>query len=326
MKRPRVGVLLAGALTLLGVLAGVLGVPTAASQATTLTAVGVPDQPPLDPDWSLWAKVPGIDVPLTAQQIVYPNGGGAVPSVNLKAVHYNGTLYIRASWQDATQDASTLQATDFADAVALEFPAKSAVTVPSFCMGQANAGVNIWQWRADTQADVDQVAVWFPNAYSDSYPTALEDDPIYQPARALGNPVALAGGTPVQNLVAQAFGTLERAAAQDVQGKGVWKDGRWSVVFARPFAGGAPDQAEFAQGVSTSLAVAVWDGARGDRDGQKSVSQFVTLSLSGAQLRPGAARDWSALWLALLLGGGAVLFGLALLAWLGMTSLGRRRV
>lgn len=326
MQWSRRAIVIIGALALVGVAAGVIGAPSASSQALTLRAVRVAEQPEVDPGWRVWAKVPGVDVPITAQNITYPMGGGSVPAVSLKAIHYNGVLYIRATWKDTTEDAAALDVSAFTDAAALEFPATSAVSVPSFCMGQANAGVNIWQWRADSQAGgPDRLrATLQPNAHSDGYPAAFENDPIYQPARALGNPVALGGDSPVQNLVAQAFGTLSPAADQAVTGKGAWRNGEWSVVFTRPFTSTAADQATFAEGTATSMAVAVWNGSQGDRAGQKTVSQFVTLSLGGAALKEGAGRDWGAVWLALVIGGGAVLAGLAIL---GMTAMagGQRR-
>jgi hypothetical protein len=189
----------------------------------TLRAFAVEEQPAVDPGWALWQSVQGVAVPITAQTVTYPNGGGSVPSVTLKAVHYGNVLYVRVSWTDHTKDSIPMSATSFTDAAALEFPAKSAVTVPTFCMGQADGGVNIWQWRADTQARASGTAgAWvYPNAHSDGYPEAFETDPIYQPASALGNPVA----TPslaVQNLVAQAFGTLTSAPVQAVNGQGAW--------------------------------------------------------------------------------------------------------
>jgi complex iron-sulfur molybdoenzyme family reductase subunit gamma len=326
MKWSRKGLALAGALALIGVLAGVFGAPTATSQVTALDSVRAPESPNLDPDWRLWAKLPGIDVPLTMQNLAYPMGGGA-RSVNLRSAWFGDTLYIRAAWTDPTRDDMAVGVDQFTDAAAVEFPAKSAVMVPSFCMGQANASVNIWQWRAAAQTGdpVDAITALYPNGYSDSYPDELTKNPIYQPARSLGNPAAAVSDTPVQNLVAQAFGTLSPAADQVVTGQGVWRDGQWSVVFARRFAGSDVSQAEFAPGVSTNMAVAVWNGSQGERSGQKSVSQFVTLSISPSALVEGAAHDWGAIWLALLLGGAAAVTGLVVLTIAGMWSAGPRR-
>ena len=327
MKWSRSSLAIVAGLVLVGVLAGIARAPVASSQAMTLRAMRLPEQPPLDPDWSTWTKLSSIDVPITAQNLTYPMGGGSIPSVKLQAAHYDRVLYIRAAWKDATEDGAAVNVNTFSDAVAVMFPAKSAVNIPSFCMGQANAGVNIWQWRADSQAGGPDALTktLHPNALSDGVPALLADDPVYQPARALNNPVAMFGTTPVQNLVAQAFGTITLASDQSVNGQGVWRDGEWSVVFARPFDGADPGQASFTSSVATNLAVAVWNGSQGDRGGQKTVSQFVTLSMSNAVLKPYEGQDWGSIGLALMLGGGGVLIVLALISLVTLGFGGQER-
>ncbi len=327
MKWSKPAVLVVGAIALAGALAGLTGVRTATSQAVTLKAVAVSDKPEMNPDWATWAKVPSVDVQLTNQAVTYPKGGGTVPAVSLKAVHHEGTLYLRATWKDKTENVPSIDMTSFTDAVALEFPGKSAVSVPSFCMGQPSSGVNIWQWKADAQAGAGAAAVakLYPNGYADSagFPEELTKAALYQPALGLNNPVARTDAS-VQTLVAQAFGTLSPAAAQDASGAGMWRNGEWSVVFTRPFKAADGDQAEFAAGKSTNLAVAVWDGANGDRAGQKNVSQFVTLQLSG-ELVQAKSEDMGALWFGAILGGILVVIGLAALGWAGMAGAPRGR-
>jgi complex iron-sulfur molybdoenzyme family reductase subunit gamma len=313
MRWSRTTFAIIGVLALVGALAGVFGAPSASSQALTLRAFAVAEQPAVDPTSALWQSIQGVAVPLTAQAVTYPNGGGTVPSVTLKAVHYDNVLYVRASWPDQTKDYMPWGVTSFTDAAALEFPAKSAVAVPSFCMGQVNASVNIWQWRADTPArGSDTPGAWMSaSANADSMPAAVTQDPVFQPAEALGNPVA----TPdlaVQNLVAQAFGTLTFAPVQTVEGQGAWDRREWAVVFARPFAGNDPSQADFAVGTPTNMAVAVWNGGAGDRGGQKSVSSFVTLDISPTALKPAESRNGSDVLLGMALSVGAVLAGIAL--------------
>ena len=115
----------------------------AASQNLTLTAFAAGDDPGTDPDADAWSHVPWVQVPLTAQAGAYAAGGGSIPVATAKALHYKDNVYLRIEWQDATKDESTTKVESFADAVAVEFPARSAVSVPSLCMGQADAGVNI---------------------------------------------------------------------------------------------------------------------------------------------------------------------------------------
>jgi complex iron-sulfur molybdoenzyme family reductase subunit gamma len=143
-------------------------------------------------------------------------------------------------------------------------------------MGQADAGVNIWQWRADRQSDLsasgpdDQPVV-------DYYPP--EED-LWFPAERAGNPYAGDAGDPVQNLVARSFGTIGPARAQPVTGRATYEEGSWSVVFSRSFASPGPDQPAFATEQRTDVAFAVWNGANSDRNGQKQVSQFVRMAIA----------------------------------------------
>ena len=279
-RRPiTAGVALAVLLT-----AGVLqfvGVNPAASQSATLTAFESSTDPGTDPASPAWKKAPVLQAPLSFQGATYPTGGGSIPTVSAQALHFQDRLYIRLQWDDATKDDTTTKVENFSDAAAIEFPAVSAATVPSICMGQASSGVNIWQWRADSQAGLKDPADVYTNALVDMYPSK---DAIFYTARAAGNPYADPNQGPTQTLVAQAFGTLAKANVQDVKGDGVYADGKWAVVFERQLTGGDVDQATFTNGKSTDMAFAVWNGSEGDRNGKKSVSQFLKLSLVGVSL------------------------------------------
>ncbi len=290
----------------------VTGVRLAETQNLELTALAVNESPGLDPTADLWSEVPEVEVPLSGQLATYAMGGGSVPVVRVKAVHHQGTLYLRLEWDDATKNDSSYRPEDFADAAAVEFPAASATSVPSFCMGQPGTGVNIWHWRADSEAGVPDPSERYASAVVDTYPST-ED--LFYPARAVGNPYAAFEG-PVQNLVAQAFGTLAPAASQSVSGHGVYENGRWQVVFARPFDASSEEEAAFSAGQPTDVAFAVWDGANGERDGMKSVSQFVTLNISSASLGVGGESNWPWIVTAVALFLAFTLIGLAF-AWYG---------
>ncbi len=261
----------------------VLGANPAVSQSTSLIAMRIEQAPTLDPEDAAWKRAPAVEMALTAQSVSYPFGGGSVPAARVQAMHDNSTLFVRVSWNDTTEDNSTVAPEDFADAVAVEFPAVAATSTPSICMGQADSGVNIWQWRADSERPLPTTASELhPDGYVDEYPST---DDLYFPARAAGNPYAGARG-PVQDLVAVGFGTLGPAADQSVEGKGVRGRSSWSVVFARPFASPDASRPTFAVGTTTDMSVAAWDGAADDRNGKKSISAFLRLSVSGEVLPP----------------------------------------
>lgn len=276
-RRIPAGIMLTAVLATAGLLQ-LMDANPAASQAQTLAARPASSDPGLDPNAKAWADTPAVDITLSAQLANYPTGGGSIATVSAKALHRGETLYIRVEWADTTRDDSTLRVENFSDAVALEFPSSGSATVPSICMGQAGNGVNIWQWRADSQTGHGDPAERYPNLLVEMYPS---HDPEFYTARAVGNPYALADGGPVQNLVAQSFGSLTPAASQTVQGEGVYANGKWAVVFARPFKGESTDLTAFHETGTTDMAFAVWNGSESDRSGQKSVSAFVRLHVLG---------------------------------------------
>lgn len=247
----------------------------AVSQSQRLSAYESPEDPGLDPGAGVWDRVSGIEVPLTAQAGAY-SAGGSIKTVRLKAVHYQGRLFIRASWADPTNDDATTRVEDFADGVALEFPANGVSTVPSICMGQADAAVNIWHWRADSNAGIKDPTEVYTSASVDQFPVA------FYAARDAGNPYANPNIGAVQTLSARAFGELTALAQQDVQGFGKHSADGWSVVFSRQFETANPGHAAFSASTATDVAVAVWDGSKDERNGQKSVSQFVTMQIGAA--------------------------------------------
>lgn len=289
LTTPHRTIVIGAGILLLGMVFQFADVNPAVSQTASLTAYRSSNDPGIDPNSDAWKNAIFVQVPLTAQAGQYFAGGGSVPVVIAKALNYNNKLYVRLEWDDATVDDSTTRVQDFSDAAAVEFPARTASTVPSICMGQADAGVNIWQWRADSQAGVKDPTVVHPNAEVDLYPST---DPLFYTARAVGNPYANPDQGPVQTLVAQTFGTLTPATVQDVKGAGVHKDGKWAVVFTRDFTGANGDQAGFSVGAKTDLAIAIWNGSQQDRDGHKSVSQFLTLDITAMQVatKPGIDR------------------------------------
>lgn len=262
-----------------------LDIRLASSQAISLVSTQTNKDVPLDdPRAPVWDSATPVEIPLSAQTITVPNGGGGIRAVSARSLNDGKNIYFRLEWDDPTEDTSAFAPQDFRDAAAIEFPASGVSTVPSFCMGQANAGVNIWQWKGDWQSDIDRGFVNVPDAYpnvaSDLYP--FDEDDTFYAGRAVGNPASETDRkSPVEDLVAAGFGTLTTADVQKVQGKGVWQDGTWYVLFARDMDLGGGFYIPFKGGRTTNVAFAVWDGASGERDGLKSVSQFAELQVEG---------------------------------------------
>ncbi len=307
LKRRRIVLGIASVLALAAVLQFTNTNP-AVSQTLYLTAYESAKDPGLDPTDGAWKDAVAVRVPLTAQRGSYA-AGGSVATVSAKALHYNDTLYVRVEWKDTSKDESTTRVEDFSDAVALEFPSKTASTVPSVCMGQADAGVNIWHWRADSDAGLRDPVEIYTAASVDGYPST---DALFYTARAAGNPYANPDLGAVQTLVSQAFGQLTTSTVQDVTGKGVWENDTWAVVFARPYTSEGPEHAGFSSGARTDVAFAVWDGSQDERNGMKAASQFITLSIAGAKAPGGGgfSATWAILGAVMLVGLSALGIGL----------------
>ncbi|MDP2950487.1 MAG: ethylbenzene dehydrogenase-related protein [Chloroflexota bacterium] len=316
--------LLFGLVLLAAGLLTVFDLRLASSQAITLTANQVIEPVPLDdPFAAVWNQASPVEIPLSAQEVTQPMGGGSARAVTARALVDEKRIYFLLEWEDATEDLSLASQEAFRDAAAIEFPSDGGQTLPSFCMGQTNAHVDIWQWKGDWQADIDRgfasVAETYPNAHVDLYP--FRDDKTFYPGWAVGNPFSQRERvSPVESLVAGGFGTLTSADVQRVAGVGRWQDGRWRVLFVRELAVGDDDGVRFSLGGSTNVAFAVWDGSRGERDGQKSVSQFTDLRI-GREAESGGISTGT--WILII----ALLSGLlaALVAASGWFILGRGR-
>jgi hypothetical protein len=280
---------LAAAMTATGI------VPATSADAGLRAWKVEPSDSLMDPWSSQWGDVRATTVTLSAQNVTKPFGGGDVATVKARALQDGSKLYVELEWSDKTRDTTVNGQTVFADAAAMELPAVPGVSVPSFCMGQVDGTVNVWHWKAAWQEDIDSGFVTGQNRYPDGFVDAspLKNDPVYMTARAAGNLIAQTNhSSPVENLVAAGFGTLTTADVQDIGGHGVWKDGRWRVVFARPLttSSGYPT---LAVGDITNVAFAVWDGSKSNRNGLKSVSQFMNLQLSASALpKPEAGFPW----------------------------------
>jgi hypothetical protein len=259
------------------VVLGVLGLVPVRSQTLSLEAPRATGPVPLDDPWSsTWDAVPKLRIPLSAQNIAPPYGGGAIRSVTARAQHDAERVYFLLEWTDLDPDASVAANLDFTDAAALQFPITDDAT--PYTMGGPEHPVNIWQWKAVWQSDIESgfetSAERWPNALVDRYPHP--DDPLYRPAESLGNLNAQRNRvTPIEDLVAQGFGTLTTAETQQVLGAGEWRDNQWRVVFSRSLASSESQLASFDTATATPVAFAVWDGGAGDRNGQKSIAQFI---------------------------------------------------
>ena len=242
---------------------------------------------PLRPDDVGWGEAQPVFVPL--MPLWWRDD--RVEGVNMQAVHDGRTLAVRLTWLDPRSDDLPARTEAFTDGAALQL--SSDADPPFFGMGGGSAGgglVNVWHWKASWQRDLADASASLgsmkeahpnvPSADADGFGNPRDD--TFFTARAAGNPLAQpVRPSPVETLAARGMGTLTGAGApaQVVKGEGRWKDGHWAVVFVRPVAAGQDGEVPLERPDGVSVAFAVWDGAAGDRNGQKSVSIWHRLTL-----------------------------------------------
>ena len=212
--------------------------------------------------------------------------------VLVRTVHDGRRLAIHLTWEDGTKNSDVLTQESFSDAAAIQL--SPILDPPLFTMGSPESPVTIWHWKAHWQADLERFAdveTTHPNVAVDTYdslpgrPLGLHA-PVAQFEAARHDPVFLTGwgagnlmSTPdrqnsVESLVAEGFGTLTSrpAAEQETTGDGQWADGFWQASFTRDLRGTGDGAVHLEPGTTASIALAVWEGSVGDRNGQKSVT------------------------------------------------------
>ena len=102
-----------------------------------------------------------------------------------------------------------------------------------------------------------------------------KNEGVFNPGRATGN--ILSDNTmrhsSIEDMNAEGFGTLTSQATQNVDGAGNWSNDRWAVVFKRSLSTTDANDTQF-KGSKTAMAIAIWNGANKERNGQKAVTQF----------------------------------------------------
>ena len=244
-----------------------------------------------DPFSDRWDAAREVLVPMVVQDVTEPRLTEAgVPTVSVRALRDGARIALRLEWADDAVD--DLADTDRSvDQVAVQVPAVGdAEGIPDAMMGEEGKPVSITLWRASWQRRVDGgtwgIKALYPNALIDHYPENAAKDPgdhqtlarLYNPPGAVGNPVVADPGTrPVEDLTATGVGTLRPDPDGASTGKGVYRDGRWHVVIARPLAVAPGARTRLRPGESTLFAVAVWNGSADNRGSKKMRSVWIPL-------------------------------------------------
>jgi len=280
-----------------GLLIGALALPALAFAQIEARRVAA-DVPLLDPQAKAWETAPVVTVAMLPQVVTTPRHANiAVTELKVRALHDGRRIAFHLEWKDATQS-DRIVADRFGDQVAVQLPVKfDKDKLPSPMMGNAGGRVDVWQWRAAFQRDIDaeqhahgshlhaqfQLRELYPNAAIDLYPDEVlraTDARPYTGALGLDNPISHPLATPVLDQAAEGWGTMTvDADGQNADGKGVWRDGAWRVVIAHPLNSDTENDIQLAPGAESVAAFAVWDGGNREVGSRKSWSNWVPLKL-----------------------------------------------
>ena len=250
-----------------------------------LTAVRVKGAGPItDPTAPIWKQSRPVNVAMLPQTVALPhNDHPAIRQLSVRTVHNGGWIAFLIEWSDPTlSDRIVLD--NFGDQLAVELPIETKGPPPSPMMGNPGGRVNIMQWRAAFQHDIDKgpptVRDLYPNAWADVYPDEIlsaSDARPYSGALGIENPISRGRASPVLDQMAEGWGTMTVKPDQHALGKGVWKDGMWRVVVTRPLVSDDINAPRLEPGLRTFVAFAVWDGGGREVGARKAWASWVSL-------------------------------------------------
>lgn len=214
---------------------------------------------PGDPFWNSANSPKKSSVELGPQLITNPQWPNpSIKKIAISAARSDSQIALWVEWQDDTENADSTYGGQYTDQMAMMFPLKFNKELPPITMGAEGGVVNIWQWKA----------VWEKAANASSGTPKSSDEA----------PVIGQRTSSVEDLNAEGFSTLTRQDHQDVEGKGVWSEKTWRVVFRRALENSDANDIQFK--VSLPMAIAVWDGGNRETNGQKGISDWIYLRLS----------------------------------------------
>jgi DMSO reductase family type II enzyme heme b subunit len=235
---------------------------------------------PTDPMDNYWESLDPVRVPLNP---LWPEQH-QIYAVAVAAVTDGKRLAVLLQWRDELPQNSAIRVQDFQDAAALQFSMTG--NYGFLGMGDAKNPVNLWQWKAGWQAEAEGHAPDVHEAYNSMHvDTYFQEDRHFATAVSAKNVISQPHKSPIEDANARGFGSFKSQplAEQNVQGKGVWHDGFWNVVFIRDLKSKDADDVKFARGKSVPVAFAIWNGEQHDRNGRKMVSNWYQLILDDAK-------------------------------------------
>ncbi|MBL9139023.1 MAG: c-type cytochrome [Verrucomicrobiales bacterium] len=230
---------------------------------------------PLDP---FWETIDPVRVPLNP---LWPEPN-QIYAVAITAVTDGRRIAVLLQWRDELPQDRAIRVQDFQDAAALQFSLSGKYGFLG--MGDQDNPVNLWQWKAGWQATSAEATPDMKDAYPSMHVDAWNFT-NYSTATGVGNVISQPHRSPVEDANARGFGsfTSQPAVQQNIAGKGIWHDSFWSVVFVRDLVSPDADDVKFSAGKPVPVALAIWNGEQGDRNGRKMVSNWYQMIVDAPQ-------------------------------------------
>lgn len=242
-----------------------------------------------------WERAAGIAVPLQPQAMTSPTLEKAtVSSIRVQALRDSQRIAWRLTWA-AAKPSANVDTGRFSDAVAIQLPLDADTP---FTMGGPGKPVRLLHWKALWQKDIDEafqdVQHVHPNYWADFYwfsegkfPFPIADsfkNPISRQwliGVQAGNPMSnFKRSAPVEEIVAEGFGTATSLPDSATSARGEWRDGKWTVVLSRAL---RPDDALTAalqSGKANMISLAVWDGSAENVGGRKHYCTWIPMKVA----------------------------------------------
>lgn len=228
-----------------------------------------------DPMDNFWETFDPVRVPLNP---LWPEPN-QVYAVAVSAVTDGKKLAVLLQWRDELPQNTAIRVQDFQDAAALQFSLSGKYGFLG--MGDKDNPVNLWQWKAGWQMEVEQGhSPDVHDAYNSMHVDAWTFT-NFSTAVSAGNVTSQPHKSPIEDANAAGFGSFKSQpmAQQNVTGKGIWHDGFWNVIFIRDLKSKDADDVKFVAGKSVPVAFAIWNGEQHDRNGRKMISNWYQLML-----------------------------------------------
>jgi len=266
----------------------ILALGVGAEAQTPITVARTAGAGPIDnPLGAHWKQGRSVKVTMLPQTVTLPRKpDAAIKELVVRALHNGGWIAFLIEWKDPSLS-NRIVLDNFGDQVAVQLPVNTKGAPPSPMMGNQGGRVNIMQWRAAFQQDLDKgpptVRDLYPNAWADVYPDEVlsaSDARPYTGALGVENPISRGRASPVLDQMAEGWGSMTVKPDQHAFGKGMWQDGTWRVVITRPMVSDDINAPQLRAGDRTVAAFAVWEGGNREVGGRKAWSAWVPLVIA----------------------------------------------